>query len=213
MIIQQFRTGGDRNLGYLVADKVSRDALVIDASYSPDKIARYAEENGFTIRFLFSTHGHPDHTNGNGTMKRLCGVTPLLFGDTCPQTGIEVEDGAVFPLGGLDVRVIHTPGHTEDSICLIVGDAVFTGDTLFTGKIGGTSTEAQARAEYDSLHSKLMALPSETRVFPGHDYGVSPVSTIGSERSSNPFLLAEDFDAFLLLKQNWAAYKKAHGIP
>jgi hydroxyacylglutathione hydrolase len=213
MIIQQFRTGGDRNFGYLLAEKASREAMVIDASYAPEKIARYAEENRFTVRFVFSTHGHPDHTNGNGAMKRLCGVTPLLFGDTCSGSSVVVEDGAVFMLGGLEVRVIHTPGHTPDSICLYAGDAVFTGDTLFAGKTGGTCTDEQARQEYDSLHRKLMVLPPETRVFPGHDYGAVPVSSIGRELTSNPFLLAADFDDFLHLKQNWAAYKKAHGIP
>lgn len=213
MIIEQFRTGGDRNFGYFLADRVSREAMVIDASYSPEKIAGYAEENGFIIRFVISTHGHPDHTNGNFAMKKLTGVTPLLFGDTCRKTGIRVVDGAVLTLGKLEVQVIHTPGHTDDSICLLAGDAVFTGDTLFTGKIGGTYTEEQARAEYDSLHLRLMVLPPGTRIFPGHDYGVSSVSTIGKESASNPFLLAENFNDFLNLKENWVAYKKAHGIP
>ncbi|NTU97673.1 MAG: MBL fold metallo-hydrolase [Chlorobiaceae bacterium] len=213
MIVEQFGMGGDRNFGYLVADEVSREAMVIDASFSPEIIARYADEKGFQIRFVLSTHAHADHTNGNAAMGRLYGLRPLLFGDTCPDIGVRVEDGAVFRLGELDVRVMHTPGHTPDSICLHAGDAVFTGDTLFTGKIGGTYTEEQARQEYDSLHRKLMTLPPGTRVFPGHDYGVSPVSSIGKECSSNPFLLAKDFDEFMHLKQNWAAYKKAHGIP
>ncbi|NTV97536.1 MAG: MBL fold metallo-hydrolase [Chlorobiaceae bacterium] len=213
MIVEQFQMGGDRNFGYLLADEASGEAMVIDPSFDPAKIARYADENGYRIRFVLSTHGHADHTNGNTAIGRLCGVSPLLFGDTCPDTGTRVADGAVFMLGELEVRVIHTPGHTPDSICLHAGNAVFTGDTLFTGKIGGTYTEEQARQEYDSLHLRLMVLPSGTRVFPGHDYGDSPVSTIGRERTSNPFLLRDSFEGFLDLKENWAAYKKAHGIP
>jgi hydroxyacylglutathione hydrolase len=212
MIVEQFRMGGDRNFGYLVADETAGEAVVIDASFDPAKIVRYAKENGLSIRYVFSTHGHADHTNGNRKMEYQTGIRPLLFGDTCSITGIKIDDGAVFHIGNLEIRIIHTPGHTDDSICLLAGDAVFTGDTLFTGKIGGTYTEEQAKAEYDSLHLKLMTLPSRTKVYPGHDYGISPVSTIGHEINTNPFLLTKDFSDFLYLKQNWAAYKKAHGI-
>jgi hydroxyacylglutathione hydrolase len=211
MIVEQFRTGGDRNFGYLVADELSRDALIIDASFNPDKIVRFAVERGFVIRYIFSTHGHDDHTNGNEAVRLMTALSPLLYGDTCPRTGITVEDGARFPLGSLEARILYTPGHTRDSICIHVGDALFTGDTLFTGKVGGTGSEEQALDEYLSLH-KLMWLHGETRLYPGHDYGVSPVSSISTELTSNPFLLQKDFNSFLALKQNWVAYKKTHGI-
>ncbi len=211
MIVEQFRTGGDRNFGYLVADELSRDALVIDASFNPAMIVRFAVERGFVIRYIFSTHGHDDHTNGNEAIRLMTALSPLLYGDTCTRTGITVEDGACFPLGSLDSRILHTPGHTRDSICIHVGDALFSGDTLFTGKVGGTGSEEQALEEYLSLH-KLMLLPGETKLYPGHDYGLSPVSSISRELASNPFLLQKDFNAFFALKQNWAAYKKTHGI-
>ena len=212
MIVEQFRTGGDRNFGYLVADEASGEALVIDASFNPDMIVRFAAEHDFDIRFIFSTHGHDDHTNGNNTIRHLTGIAPLLYGETCLRNGVRIEDGALFPLGSLDARILHTPGHTKDSICIHIGDAVFTGDTLFTGKVGGTGTEEQALMEYQSLQQKIMLLADTTRVYPGHDYGLSPVSSIGHERLTNPFLLQKDFNDFLLLKQNWAVYKKTHGI-
>ncbi|TLU81553.1 MAG: MBL fold metallo-hydrolase [Chlorobium sp.] len=212
MMVKQFRTGGDRNFGYLVADEVSREALVIDASFNPGMIVRFAADEGFFIRYIFSTHGHDDHTNGNGAIRQMTGLVPLLYGESCPVTGINVVDGAVFPLGGLEARILYTPGHTKDSISLYVGDALFTGDTLFTGKVGGTATEEQAIDEYASLHQKIMVLPDMTTVYPGHDYGTAPVSTIGHERITNPFLLQKDFGGFLWLKKNWAAYKQAHGI-
>jgi len=107
---------------------------------------------------------------------------------------------------------LHTPGHTPDSICLYVGDAVITGDTLFVGKVGGTDLGNGAKTEYDSLHEKLLILPDDTRVFPGHDYGTAPQSTIANERETNPFLAQPNFSAFVGLKQNWAAYKEEHGI-
>jgi glyoxylase-like metal-dependent hydrolase (beta-lactamase superfamily II) len=212
MFVRQFRVGGDRNFGYLVADEESKQAAVIDPAYSPEMIVDFAKKNGYEIKYIFNTHGHFDHTNGNDGAKRATGVTPVGYGDTEPQTGKKVEDGAGFPLGNETIRILHTPGHTKDSICIHAGDAVFTGDTLFVGKVGGTDFGRQARTEYDSLHGKLLALPGETRVFPGHDYGTAPESTIGNERETNPFLIQPDFESFVDLKKNWAEYKRKHGI-
>ena len=212
MYLKQFRTGGDRNFGYLVADEQSKQAFVVDPSNNPAMIVDDAREQGFTIRYVFCTHGHYDHVNGNEEIARLTGIIPLLYGSVCPETGIRVQDGVVFPLGNLEVQIIHTPGHTPDSICLYAGDALFTGDTLFVGKVGGTDLGLQAEEEYRSLHEKLMVLPENVRVFPGHDYGTASQSTIGNEKEANPFLLQPNLDAFIDLKRNWAAYKKEHGI-
>ena len=213
MFLKQFRVGGDRNFGYLVADEGTRKAAVIDPAYSPESIVTFAREHDYEIEYVFNTHDHYDHTNGNEDIERLTGKRPLLYGRTDSETGITVEDDARFPLGNLQIRILYTPGHTQSSICIYVGDAVFTGDTLFVGKVGGTGFGPDAKAEYESLHQKLLALPDETRVFPGHDYGTAPQSTIGNERETNPFLIQPDFDAFVHLKENWAAYKKEHGIP
>jgi len=212
MFVKTFRTGGDRNFGYLIADETSGEAFVIDPSYDPDLITEYARKNEYRVIYAFNTHDHHDHTNGNRRFQKKTGIRPLLFGDTDPTTGKRVEDEAEFPLGNLVIRVLHTPGHTPDSICLYVGDAVFTGDTLFVGKVGGTDFGAGARAEYNSLHRKLMMLPDAARVFPGHDVGIAPESTIRRERETNPFLLRPDLGSFVELKKNWGAYKKDHGI-
>ncbi len=212
MYLKQFRTGGDRNFGYLAADELSRQAFIVDPSNDPSMIVDHADKEGFSISYIFCTHGHYDHTNGNDEIAELTGRTPLLYGEICPETGITVEDRALFPLGEMEIRIIHTPGHTPDSICLYAGDALFTGDTLFVGKVGGTDLGQQAHEEYHSLHEKLMILPENTRVFPGHDYGTAPQSTIGEEKKTNPFLTQPDLDSFIDLKKNWAAYKKKHGI-
>jgi len=212
VFVKQFRTGGDRNFGYLVADETQLVAAIIDPSYSPERIVEYARKQGWRIAYVFSTHGHGDHTNGNEAVLLMTGKRALLYGDREPETGIDILDGARLPLGVLEITVIHTPGHSEDSMCLHVGDAVFTGDTLFVGKVGGTDFGSGARKEYESLHNKLLALPGETRVFPGHDVGVAPESTIAHECETNPFLLQPDFEAFVHLKRNWAAYKEEHGI-
>ena len=128
------------------------------------------------------------------------------------MTGIQVRDGAQFPLGQLEIAVLHTPGHTPDAICLYVGDAVFTGDTLFVGKVGGTDLGAGAEAEYHSLHDKLLTLPDDTRVFPGHDVGVAACVDDGARTRDQSISLQPDLDAFVYLKRNWAAYKQEHGI-
>jgi hydroxyacylglutathione hydrolase len=134
---------------------------------------------------------------------------------TCRSAG--AVDGARLALGRLSLTLIHTPGHTPDSLCLLVEEPgspgkLITGDTLFVGKVGGTGFGEDARAEYRSLHEKLMPLPDATEVWPGHDYGVAPSSTIGHERRTNPFLLRESFEAFVELKVNWLEYKRRHGI-
>jgi hydroxyacylglutathione hydrolase len=212
MFVKQFRTGGDRNFGYLVADETTGAAAVIDASYSPEQIVEFAREHGYQIEYVFSTHDHYDHTNGNRALERMTGQRALLYGDTDRQTGLQIRDGTRLPLGNLEIAVLYTPGHTDDAICILVDGAVFTGDTLFVGKVGGTDFGAGARAEFESLHGKLLSLPGETQVYPGHDVGVAHVSTVAHERETNPFLLRPDFESFVELKQNWAEYKQEHGI-
>ncbi|HPZ10149.1 MAG TPA: MBL fold metallo-hydrolase, partial [Candidatus Eremiobacteraeota bacterium] len=157
-------------------------------------------------------HNHPDHTNGNSRIIELTGKKPLFYGDTDPDTGIILSDGIEIPFGCLTIKIIHTPGHTEDSMCLYIGDCLFTGDTLFVGKIGGTHSRESALKQYEALHKKLMTLPSETKVYGGHNYGITPISTIGQEKESNPFILQRNFEAFYNLKNNWVQYKLEHGI-
>jgi len=212
MRVKQFATGGDRNFGYIAVDEVSAKAIVIDPSFSPKMIVNFARQHRYKIEYIFITHNHPDHTNGNEIIEQLTGKRALLFGQINPVSGVRVEDNATFPLGQLKVTILHTPGHTPDSICIYIDNALFTGDTLFVGKVGGTASREAAIAEYTSLRSKLLTLPDEVRVFPGHDYGTTPQSTIGIERHTNPFLTASDFAAFIHLKENWAAYKQEHGI-
>jgi len=211
-LIKTFQTGGNRNLGYLIADDASKKAVVIDPSYTPTAIANFASDNGYEVAYAFNTHDHHDHTNGNEAFEAVTGVQPLKFGDLDAGTGQTVTDGMIFPLGNLQIRIIHTPGHTQDSICLLIDGALFTGDTLFVGKVGGTDLQSGATTQYASLREKLMTLPGNTCVYPGHDVGVSSESTIQHEKETNPFLLRPDVESFIELKANWVQYKKEHGI-
>jgi glyoxylase-like metal-dependent hydrolase (beta-lactamase superfamily II) len=211
MILEQIRAGGDRNFAYLIGDEDSGDAAVVDPANGGEEILRLAAEKGLSLRYVINTHGHYDHTGDNSLVAGRSGAVVAGYGVSEP--GIDVRDGDVLMLGSLELRVIHTPGHTGDSICILAGgQALITGDTLFVGKVGGTGFGEDARQEYDSLHTKLMTLPEDVVVYPGHDYGVRPVSTIGDEKRTNPFMLRDGFDSFVDLKRNWQAYKREHGI-
>lgn len=212
MLLEQIRTGGDRNFGYWIMDRPTRETAVIDPSGKPDAFLRRAERDNATIRWVIATHDHPDHTGGITQIARKTGAH-IVFHESAYAAGDrKVKHSDKLALGDTELEILHTPGHSADSICILVGDAVITGDTLFVGKVGGTGFGEDAKDEYDSLHNVLMKLPDHIRVFPGHDYGVAPQSTIGHERKTNPFLLRPDFDSFLELKKNWLEYKRIHGI-
>ncbi len=208
MYIKQFLTGGDSNFGYLVADESSKSAMIIDPSFSPLEMVTEARDLGFTIQYIFNTHCHEDHTNGNLLIEQYTDIKPLCFGDTDPTTHHKITHNSEFPLGNYTIRILHTPGHTPESISIFMGDAVFTGDTLFVGQVGPTYTEESAQKEYDSIHSILLKLPPKTKVFPGHDYGETPESTIEHEQQSNPFLTQPNFESFQEFKREWASTKK-----
>jgi len=212
MIFQQIRAGGDRNFGYLIGDEETKEAAVIDPSYSPKEFLRAAKKHDLRIVYVIGTHAHGDHTSGISALKERTGAKIVMYASSPGNPDVRVADGDTLKLGQLQLKVIHTPGHTPDSICVLADDKLVTGDTLFVGKIGGTGTDEAARIEHDSLFNKLMKLDDAIEVYPGHDYGVAPTSTIGHERQTNPFLLRKDFNDFKWLKDNWLAYKQEHGI-
>jgi hydroxyacylglutathione hydrolase len=209
MIFEQIRTGGDRNFAYLVGDEASKQAALVDPSNSPDKCVDRAEAHGLKVVYVVNTHGHYDHTDGNEAVRGRTGAQLVA---NSGRADIRVGDGDTVSLGKLALRIIHTPGHTDDGICILAEDHLVTGDTLFVGKVGGTDLSDGAQKEFDSL-KRLLELPGETTVWPGHDYGTAPTSTIGNERETNPFLTRlNSFEDFVDLKRNWADYKREHGI-
>lgn len=211
MIFHQIPSGGDRNYGYIAGCEKTKKAAVIDPSPDPQPCFEIARELGLTIEYVINTHTHFDHTGGNRFFKRNL-KSQLVTHKNSNVGKILVNDGDTLAVGEITLSFIHTPGHTVESMCILVEKELVTGDTLFVGKVGGTSTREQALVEFESL-KKLMALPPDTRVWPGHNYGVRPTSTIGEELESNPFILRlNNFDDFYRLKQNWAAYKLEHGI-
>jgi glyoxylase-like metal-dependent hydrolase (beta-lactamase superfamily II) len=211
LILEQIRTGGDRNFAYLVGDREAGVAAVVDPSFDPAAVVGRATAQGLTVRSVVNTHGHGDHTNGNDEARRLTGAPLVAFaGDADHRLG----DGDVLEVGALRLRALYTPGHADDHLVLFEPDERFalTGDLLFVGKVGGTSGREAARTEWDSLHRLLDAAGDDVTVWPGHDYGARPSSTVGLERRTNPFLVCEDVDAFLRLRGEWPEYKKRMGL-
>ena len=211
MIFEQIKCGGDRNFAYISGDEVSGKAALVDPAYNAGDILARADELGLQVVYVINTHGHGDHSGGN---TEVCGETgaKVVAHKSVPGADIPVSDGDKVELGSISLEFIHTPGHTPDSMCVLADSHLCTGDTLFVGKVGGTGFGEDAREEYESLHNKLMALDDKVQVYPGHDVGVKPVSTIEEEKKENPFILQSDFESFLDLKKNWAQYKQEHGI-
>lgn len=222
MIFEQIRAGGDRNFAYLIGDEASREAAIIDASYAPERALEAASSRDLKVRYVISTHSHKDHIAGNAYILERTHAVEVLHESAPPPSereaaappSLRVKDNDELSLGSLTLRFLHTPGHIPDHVCVLCGGKLLSGDILFVGKIGGTGPNFPASdpaQQWQSLQ-RLMRLDPAIEVWPGHDYGVAPSSTIGREISGNPFLLCKSFDEFIHLKEHWAEYKKLHNI-
>jgi glyoxylase-like metal-dependent hydrolase (beta-lactamase superfamily II) len=212
LIFEQIRSGGDRNFGYLLGDREARAAVLIDPSYSPDVFIERARAHSLSITHVIKTPSHPEHTNGN---ERALAVTRAAFAaHPTLRPSVPLEDGATLNIGELRLIAHHVPGHCPDHLVLYesVHRLLITGDLLFVGKVGGTEDDDDARTEWRSLQRVLTLVPDETTVWPGHDYGVRPSSTINLEKQTNPFLLCTDEAAFLRLKAEWSQVKQRLGL-
>jgi len=210
MLFQQIPQNNQlRNFSYVIADD-NKVGAVIDPSEDPDAILKVTE--GLQITHILLTHAHWDHVESVRKIKEKFpeAKTVMYVGNTY-EHDIGVGNNEEISIGQLKVTCRHTPGHTPYDMCYLVENKLFTGDHLFVGKIGGTKTENDAKHQWKSLHETI-SLPDDTEVWPGHDFGKKPSSTIKNEKETNPFLLCKDFEAFHHLKNNWAQYKKEHRI-
>jgi len=167
------------------------------------QILKSLKENDITVKYIVNTHGHIDHTDGNKEVAQVTGASILCHELDAPSVHPDktLMDGDIYKLGGLPVKIIHTPGHTRGSICILANNTLFTGDTLFVGYCGRTDGPGgSSQALYNSLFDKIAKLPDETRLYPGHDYGVKPVSTIGYEKSNNPYYQCRSKEEFIKLR-------------
>jgi hydroxyacylglutathione hydrolase len=202
MFFKQVRQGGD-NFSYIVADEVSQEAAVVDSSFNADELTRIIKAEGFSLKYIINTHGHSDHTAGNLELRSAFGAQIVAHKLSRIRYDLRVDDGETLEVGKVRISVIYTPGHTSDSICLLVDNQkLLTGDTLFVGECGRTDLAGgDSKAMYDSLFNKLMKLSDEVEVYPGHDYGPKPYSTIGEQRRSNYVLQPRSLEEFIEFMQ------------
>jgi len=216
-IIRQFLIGPFAVFTYIVACPQTREAVVIDPAGENEKILAALEEEGVRVKYILNTHGHADHVLGNQELSRALsapscmheadnrffssdGIRELATKELgLPPAGpveMELKDGDLLDVGSLGIKVIHTPGHSPGSVCFYVQGNLFTGDTLFVGAAGRTDlTGGSLDTLIESIEKKILGLPRETVIWPGHDYGDTPTTTIGREMEDNPYITDFILDA------------------
>jgi len=217
----QHAVGDMANLAYIVGSTETREALLIDPAWSVDGLLDQAEKDGMTVVGALVTHYHQDHVGGSLFGHEIEGLGRLMARSPVPihvnrheaqgtvdVTGVSRKDlvehdaGDVVELGGVRVRLIHTPGHTPGSQCFLVeettgGGHLVAGDTLFLGGCGRVDLPgSDPTAMYESL-SALKSLPDETLLFPGHLYSSEAHSTMGEQKQTNPYLRVTELETFL----------------
>ena len=201
MFFKQIQQHGD-NFSYLIADEDALEAVVVDSSFNSGEIIKILKAKKFNLKYIVNTHGHSDHTAGNLELKSIFGAKIVAHELSRINFDIVVDEGDVLALGKIVLKIIYTPGHSPDSICILIDNKkLLTGDTLFVGECGRTDLPGgNSKNLYESLFKKLLKLDDATEVYPGHDYGLKPSSTMGEEKKSNYVLQprkVEDFIDFM----------------
>ena len=203
---KQLELGPMQNFVYLIGDPKTREAAVVDPGWEVPKILETAQQDDYRITRVFVTHHHFDHVMGLEALLQQADVPVSVHRDDAPQLQIKpsslqpVAGGETVKVGQLDVSLIHTPGHTEGSQCLLVNGHLLSGDTLFIRACGRCDLPGgDPRHLYESLTTRLKALDDATVVCPGHNYADVPTSTIGEEKRTNPFMRIPTLQDFLRL--------------
>jgi len=188
MIIRQLEVSHMDNFCYLVGCEKTRKAVMIDPGADVERIMAAAEKERLVIETIVNTHGHADHTAGSVKLKALTGahiIMHALDAAAVPETDVRLTGDQDLQVGAIRFKVIHTPGHTPGGICLYAEGQLFTGDTLFVGDSGRTDLAGGHRPTLGASIRRLMQLPDDTVIWPGHDYGPTPSSTIAWEKRHN----------------------------
>jgi glyoxylase-like metal-dependent hydrolase (beta-lactamase superfamily II) len=208
MIVQAFTVGIFYTNCYVVRCEGTRTAIIVDPGFETDReaerIFEFIDENALDLKYIVNTHGHPDHTCGNGTAKKRYNVPILIhendahmlgdlgkkiaesfgFANSSPQADRLLHDEDLIEFGQNVLRVMHTPGHSPGGISILGEKQIFTGDTLFAGSIGRTDFPESSEQDMQQSLNKLTNLPNDFVAYPGH----GPLTTIGEEKIANPFL-------------------------
>ena len=214
LYFKQIEIGPMQNYVYLLGSTETRKAAVVDAAWEIDTILKIAAQDEMEITHAFVTHTHPDHVGGGFAGMEIDGVTELL--EKCKakvvvhkaeaefikglssSDMIKTDNGDKVDIGGVEVQLMHTPGHTPGSQCFLVDNRVVSGDTLFIDACGRVDFPGgNPEQMYESLTQKLMALPNDMILFPGHNYAPLKHATIGEQKKTNPYLKFSSLKQFL----------------
>jgi hydroxyacylglutathione hydrolase len=214
LYFKQIEIGPMQNYVYLIGSTETRKAAVVDAAWEIDTILKIAAQDDFQVTHAFITHTHPDHVGGRFSGIEIPGVNELLskcklkvvvhkaeadaLKGLAPSDMIKAESGDKIDVGGVEIQLLHTPGHTPGSQCFLVDGRIVSGDTLFIDACGRVDFPGgNAEQMYYSLTQKLMALPDNTILFPGHNYARKSQDTIGEQKKTNPYLKFTSLKQFL----------------
>ena len=198
MFFRQVQQHGD-NFSYIIADDTTHEAAVVDSSFNAGEITRILKAENLKLEYIINTHSHSDHTAGNAELRSIFNAKIVAHKLSKINAHLKVDDGDVIRVGNISIQVIYTPGHTPDGICLLVDNQkLLTGDTLFVGECGRTDMPGgNSKSMYNSLFHKILKLNDDMEVYPGHDYGPKPSSTIGEEKRSNYTLQPRSLPEFI----------------
>lgn len=205
MIFKQFFDRGSSTFTYLIAQTKGAEAFIIDPVL--DRVHEYLQflgENNLRLIAAMDTHVHADHKTGLGKLRKLTRCMTCMSDNSAVSTiSRRLKDGDTLSIGGIDIHVLDTPGHTDDSVSYLVEGMVFTGDTLFIRGNGRADFQnGDAGTLYDSISNKLFTLPDETVVWPGHDYKGEHISNIRKEKLENPRMAGKSRDEFIDIMNN-----------
>jgi len=198
MYFKQIQRHSD-NFSYLIADENTKEAAIVDSSYNADELVKIIKKEEFQLKYVIDTHGHSDHTVGDIELVTIFEAKIVAHKQSKTNPDILVDEGDDLRVGKISMKIIYTPGHTADSICLLVDNKkLLTGDTLFVGECGRTDFPGgNSKRMFESLFGKLTKLGDDVEVYPGHDYGIKPSSTIGEEKKTNYTLQPRSLKEFI----------------
>jgi hydroxyacylglutathione hydrolase len=198
VFLAQHQVGPYQNFTYIVADREGGEGVLVDPSFGIEPVLVEIDRRGLKIRYILITHSHRDHYAGLEEARARTGARGVAHRLAPLGQELSVEEGDAIKVGELAIKVMHTPGHTRDSVLYLFDGHVATGDTLFVGECGRVDLpESDPEAMWDSLLHRVVRLDDALVVLPGHDYGPTPTSTIGREKRENYTLKPRTKEEFL----------------
>ncbi|MGI0062617.1 MAG: MBL fold metallo-hydrolase [Nitrosotalea sp.] len=198
MKVHQLQVGNMQNFTYVLEDEETQESVIIDPSWDLELIMEIIEKNNLKVKYVINTHHHFDHTIGNDAMVKHTKSKILQHESSTLTNDVRLSDGDKIIFGKSELTVLHTPGHSKDSICLVGDGKIFSGDALFVGNCGRTDLPGGSAKElYHSLFDIIYKLDGNLVLYPGHNYGSSPNSTIGKEKKTNFVLQPRTESEFL----------------